>query len=187
MASLTAQLRELFLPEQWNIGLIQQPLHEVALHGISKPVRWLTRPKGYEFYADPFGDAENDAVYCECFSYRSNKGVIARVYRDGVATVAVDARDPRLLPSILRHEGRVYIVPEIAQAGRVVMIDVTTGEERTLLADVPAVDPTLVQHEGRWSLFCGRPRKRTPASTCTTRLRWTDRSSRRQRTRCGRR
>lgn len=186
MASLTAQLRELFLPEQWNIGLIQQPLHEVALHGISKPVRWLTRPKGYEFYADPFGDAENDAVYCECFSYRSNKGVIARVYRDGVATVAVDARDPRLLPSILRHEGRVYIVPEIAQAGRVVMIDVTTGEERTLLADVPLSTRRWCCTRGAGGCSADAP-ARTPASTCTTRLRWTDRSSRRQRTRCGRR
>ncbi|HLF70680.1 MAG TPA: hypothetical protein VI759_00800, partial [Dehalococcoidia bacterium] len=150
MANLTAQLRELFLPEQWNIGVVPQPLHEVALQGISKPVRWLTRPKGYEFYADPFGDAEDDTVFCEHFSYRTNKGVIACIDRDGGVTVAIERETHASYPSILRHDGRVYIVPEVASESRVVMIDFATGDERVLLEGVPAVDPTLLRHAGRW-------------------------------------
>jgi hypothetical protein len=156
VASLGDHLRELLQSEQWNIGVVEQPLHEVALRGISKPVRWLTRPKRNEFFADPFGDADTGAVYCEQFSYRTNKGVIARIDRDGAVTVVLERETHASYPSILRHEGRAYIVPEIAKAGRVVMIDVTTGEERVLLDGVPALDPTLVQHEGRWWLFCGR-------------------------------
>ena len=62
-------------------------------------------------------------------------------------------------PFVFRRNGRVMCIPETARLERVSAYtrDAADGAWRNecdLLCGFPAVDPTLVEHGGRWWLFC---------------------------------
>ena len=113
------------------------------------------------FLADPFTiDVKGTTyIFVEEFPFDSRKGVIS-AYRLGDAQaerIGVVLEEPHHLsfPFVFQHKGDVYMVPE-GGGGRSVKLYKSTSfptgwtEEKTLLADVPAVDTVLFEHGSRW-------------------------------------
>jgi hypothetical protein len=62
-------------------------------------------------------------------------------------------------PFLLRHGGDVYCIPETGQAREIAHYRARHCPDdweraATLIADFPAIDSTVFQHDGRWWLFC---------------------------------
>src|SRR5689334_13898521 len=73
-----ADRRRAFLRhENWNIGLLDQPIESLAT-GVRANVRWVRQEPG-RWIADPFGYSEGgrDHLFFESFDYATQRGVIA--------------------------------------------------------------------------------------------------------------
>ncbi|CAA9512685.1 MAG: hypothetical protein AVDCRST_MAG91-1730 [uncultured Sphingomonadaceae bacterium] len=169
---ITDQFASLFRHQQWGVGVIDAPVHEVVgLSGgkaLSHPVRWLSEPSG-RFLADPFAiehvadGGTKLTIVAEDFDWSSNIGRISAVESTNSGTFG----DPRLLmnfpfhmsyPFLFRHDERWYCVPETNEAREVCLyaFDPATlawEKEATLLRNRRIVDSTLVHHDGVWWLF----------------------------------
>lgn len=162
-ASVVAAFDTLFRAEQWHIGVIDSPIGAL-LNGGSRPqVRWLPRlPAGW-YVADPYGIPGRDIVLAEAFHYGDAKGYIT----------ALDVTSPRLpipLPSLfvdtvhlsypylIEDQGQLYCLPERSAANNLILYRITSYPDQweaaaTLISGFPAVDATVIQHEGVWWLF----------------------------------
>jgi hypothetical protein len=113
------------------------------------------------FLADPFTIMVRGVTYLfvEEFPFDTRKGVISayRLVGDQAERIGVVLEEPWHLsfPFVFEHKGEVYMVPE-GGGGRSVKLfkasSFPTGwtEVKTLLADVPAVDTTIFEHDSRW-------------------------------------
>lgn len=157
---LRRQIRDLLCHDYWNVGLVRSPIQGFLSLNRPGAVDWLPPPPRGRYLADPFGLQDNGrlVVLAESFDYASQRGSI--VARDnGRMLQAIDADGHLSYPFLLRHEGRVYCIPEASDSGNVTLFSARSlpGEwirEATLLSGFPAVDPTLFLHGGRWWLFC---------------------------------
>lgn len=150
---------------QWRIGLRRQgdPLYRGADPTVVREFTWTTAPRG-RFWADPFliEEAGIRWVFFEDYDHATGKGTIwcAKAGDDGTL------REPRLVleqpfhlsyPSLIRHRGEIYMIPESEAAGRVDLYRARNFPhdwvlERTLL-DIRAVDSTAFEYDGKWWLF----------------------------------
>ncbi len=157
--------RELNEHEEWNIGVLYQPIHVLLDHEASFNVRWLPSPSPDNFRADPFGYFTADGtlnVLYEKYDHRTGRGEISRVRprKDSVLkrSRVMLATDRHLAyPYVIQRNGAVFMVPEQAASGRVDLYrinDENDGSEgvATLLNE-PLFDPTLFEFEGRWWMF----------------------------------
>jgi hypothetical protein len=150
----------------WNIGLIDAPIEEVA--GLEVPsVTWLPLRRDH-FAADPFG-IERDGilhVFFEDYDQRTARGVIGHLAMadDGTVSepeVVLDTGVHASYPFLIEHEGAVFMLPEVSAAGELVLYEAVDFPSRwrpvaTLLPGVPAADATIVEFEGRWWMFATR-------------------------------
>jgi hypothetical protein len=150
----------------WNIGIIDAPIEQVA--GLESPtVTWLPLRTGH-FAADPFG-AERDGVlhiFFEDFDQRTARGVIGHVSVAGDGTVSEPevVLDPGVhasYPFLLEHDGATFMLPETSAAGELVLYEAVAFPLRwrratTLLPGVPAADASIVEYDGRWWMFATR-------------------------------
>ena len=155
--------RRLMQMEIWNVGMIEKPIHELALGGErlrDEDIRWLPEIRKAGYLADPFGyvAAGRLHVLAEDYSYRSGRAGISEVvfstHPDGV----VEADHHLSYPYVVEHEGEIYCLPESSQAPAITLYrkDKATGQftpHRTLLVQPGAVDPTLISYHDRWWLF----------------------------------
>ncbi|MGZ6827178.1 MAG: glucosamine inositolphosphorylceramide transferase family protein [Mycobacteriales bacterium] len=158
---LRRRRRELLLRERWTLGLLRGATAAdlVAGRPLPPPVWAPERVDGY--LADPFALAAPGEVLAELYPLRGGPAALVELRWDA------DGRAPRVLgpgpgssghlsyPSAFEHDGTQWCVPESAAEGRVALWRRDPGgwaRVRTLL-DVPAVDPDLVLHEGRWWLL----------------------------------
>ena len=113
------------------------------------------------FLADPF-TIKVDGIthlFVEEFPFDTRKGVISayRLLDNRVERVGVVLEEPYHLsfPFVFEHGGETYMVPE-SGAGRSVKLYKSSSfpsgwtEVKTLLADVPAVDTVMFEHDRRW-------------------------------------
>lgn len=162
---LTRIYRKLTRHEIWNIGLVFDPIHRFLEPDYRPTVRWLPVPPPGCFVADPFG-VENEGRICllyEGLDYRDNKGRIdvALVDRSGVVSHSETAMEfpfHASYPFLVRHEGRIYCIPETNAAREVSIFLADPFPYRwtrvgTLLDGVAAVDSTIFRHNGVWWLF----------------------------------
>ena len=62
-------------------------------------------------------------------------------------------------PFLLRHRGELYCVPEMCGSLTVRLYRLDPARNTwhiaaTIISDFPAVDSTILQHDGKWWLFC---------------------------------
>ena len=168
--------------EQWNVGLIDKPLQEIALGSDQlkeSQITWLINCDQATYCADPSGFREGDSliVYAEYFSYRKMKGRINdfNFYispdrsvppRQGSWNPA-GRRNPiqgtnvtshLSYPYIVENEGEKYCLPESSSIGKITVYRYHSQsalfiEEKTILDKVDAVDPTIIFFKDRWWLF----------------------------------
>ena len=151
----------------WAIGIIAAPIERILEAGEEPDIDWLPGIPG-RYAADPFG-VERDGVLhvlFEEFDQRRAKGHISHVAIDRSGSVS--GATPVLAPGshvsypfLVQHEGAVYMLPEVAEAGELVLYEATDfpygwRPAVTLLPGVHAVDASVVEFEGRWWMFASR-------------------------------
>lgn len=150
--------------EQWNIGILNQPIASLLDERPNLNTRWLPEPGKGQFRADPFGymfDGELNVLY-EKFDYRTGVGEISRLRpkSDNVlkrSRTMLDTGTHLSYPFIVQRGDAVYCVPESAASGKVDLYKVHASNESLehvcTLLDVPLIDPTLFEYNGYWWLM----------------------------------
>jgi hypothetical protein len=172
-------LRSLFRHDQWNVGIVDQPIEQFLKAGRRAPINWLPATRRSEFRADPFGALHDGrpTILCEHFSYRDNLGYIVALdaagERLGVAERARPGEragpgehEPRVqigpepavhlsYPFLLEDGGRRFCVPESSASKEIAIYEALDFPNRwtkraTLVAEGAFVDATPFRHDDRW-------------------------------------
>ena len=122
-------------------------------------------PPRDRFWADPFVVYEGGTyhIFMEEFIYAMNRGRISHMTLDPSG----NRSEPRPImeapyhlsyPSVFHYNGDYYMTPETAQNRTVELYRCIEFPEKwelasTLMRDVYAVDPTVLQYDGKWWLF----------------------------------
>ena len=148
----------------WNLAVTDAAIETVAADPDHIDVSWFDLGTNRRFVADPFPARVNGDPYLffEDYHYRERRGIISYLRRDGpldfAHTHTAFERDCHLsYPYTFTHEGETYVTPESGEADEVVLYRLDAPDEWTRIATLleePALDPTLVEHAGRWWLFC---------------------------------
>jgi hypothetical protein len=163
------RFKRLFVQERWNIGVIDAPIARFLLDPSLQGVRWFPQTERHRFLADPFGVAANgrSSVLCEWYDYQrdAERGKILAFDFDeaGWSTSPVTAMELPVhasYPFLLVENGRIYCVPETAEANEVALYEAESFpngwiKKATLLHGVAGNDTTICRRDGRWWLFTG--------------------------------
>ncbi len=158
----------LFRHDQWNVGVVEQPIHTLLANGEDPSIRWLAScPRGRSI-ADPFGiDRDGSvAMLVEDYDQRLKKGRIAAfTVESGKAALpakaVLEVAGHISYPYLFKHGGEVYCTPETADARTVTLFRATDFPSKwervgTLVEGAPILDPTVFEYGGRWWLFGAR-------------------------------
>jgi hypothetical protein len=158
----------LFKIEEWNVGIIQQPISNFLKSNNKPNICWLPTPDRGKFLADPFGLIRDKRIFilCEEFDYSRRKGrIVSYAQSDGKTfsepRVAIDLPIHMSYPYLLESEGEVYCIPETLQAREISLYRADDFPYRwtkvaTMVKDFAGVDPTIFEYEGQWWLTCSR-------------------------------
>jgi len=125
--------------------------------------RWVSGVSRDRYVADPFplsADASSVCLLAEEYVYRSGRGRIVQlmVGRDGrlLDRREVLAPDHHVAyPFVLAGAHGTVCIPDAAAIGSVLAYALgRDGEPSRLIEGFPGVDPTAVEYDGRWWLFC---------------------------------
>lgn len=150
--------RDLTTRKQWyllvgdNLDLSPEPARLKAVH-----------PPGDRIWADPFvvEDPSGAWVFFEEMLFSEKRGRIAVGRLTGQTLTEVRtvlATDHHLsYPQVFRHDGKLRMTVESAQAGGVRVYESRQFPDRwvpgPVIFDGPMLDPSLFQYAGRWWLF----------------------------------
>lgn len=161
----TFLLKVFELPTSWKIGLVDFSIDKVMNTKIgSRDISWHEYDDNTLYMADPFVANINsqNIIFFEEMDYVKNRGKISFLNMEDLLR-HVDTKtayEPCLhvsYPYILSHEGETYCIPESAQSGTVDLFKVESPKNWkkicTLIDDVSAVDPTIVEYNGTFWLF----------------------------------
>jgi hypothetical protein len=151
---------------EWNVGIVPAPIDAMLRTGGDRSIQWLPARRD-AWAADPFG-IERDGelhVFFEDFARRINRGVISHVSVGLHGTVSepelvLDVGVHASYPFLVERDGSVFMLPETSAAGELVLYEAVEFPRswqrvKALLPDVPAVDASVVEYEGRWWMFAG--------------------------------
>jgi hypothetical protein len=151
---------------EWNVGIVQAPIDAMLAAGEEPDVTWLP-PRAGHYAADPFGLVRDGVLHVlfEDFSRHTRMGSIGHVSitPDGNVSEPEGVLDPGVhtsYPFLVEHDGAVFMLPETAAAGELALYEAVDFPHRwrravTLLRGVPAIDASVVEHDGRWWMFAG--------------------------------
>lgn len=152
--------------EDWNIGLVLQPISDFLRHENKPEAMWLPNPGKGKYLADPFGVIRGGRTFilCEEFEYSIGKGRIvcfeeSRSHTFVRSNVAIQLPIHVSYPYLLESDGEIYCIPETSQAHevslyRAQMFPHTWEKASTLIPDFPGLDPTIFRFDGRLWLTC---------------------------------
>lgn len=162
-------LRDLFRHEQWNVGVVDQPIAAFLDASTRAPTKWLPVPGDSEIRADPFGIQRDGrtTILCEYLNYDNNRGVIVAADPAGrTADLPVEiGPKPNVhlsYPFLLQDGDRLLCVPETHEAREIALYESERFPDRwrrvaTLVSDTRTVDATLFRHESCWWLMGSEP------------------------------
>ncbi len=153
------------MTEMWNVGVVNTPASSFLDPDYIPDIKWLPAPGRGRFYADPFVIAHDGRfeVLLEEFDYAHNRGYIASVLTCGgkfeTARVLIDEGVHMSYPFPVRYGNDLYCIPESRRDRSVALYRFDAGESawrrlQTLIDDFAALDSTVIEHDGRWWLFC---------------------------------
>jgi hypothetical protein len=165
--------------EQWQIEYAvdaTQPTHNTTPQTAPFRAKVLVPPAD-RYWADPFL-VEADGrqwLFLEEVICSENLGRIAVVEMGpsgpiGAPRTVLERPFHLSYPFVFRHDGQWYMLPEMGASGRQELIRAVEfpfrwETDRDLSLGQPVVDPTLIEHEGRWWLFAGTaPHQAVPAN-----------------------
>jgi hypothetical protein len=153
--------QELFKPEHWNIGVIDRQI-ESMLNNEPLQIKWLPDLPSSKFLADGFGFVHKGKkhIVAEHFDYRTLKGNLVALEDQG-NHIPFFEKSPHhhSYPFIFEHDGNTYCLPESYEQNR---LDLLLWEPeirqfkfvKTLIDKVEVIDPTLININEVWWLFC---------------------------------
>jgi hypothetical protein len=167
VAFVGAQLRYKLYRQNWNCGIIREPISTVSgLDGPAKQlaalqrVEWMKPPNG-QFYADPFGVVEATSgclrVFFELFSWKEGRGSIASAVFDGTrygpVTSTLSAETHLSYPYLIQQGDLVFIAPEHSEAKDVSAFAIAAGgqavRKKSIFRHVEYIDTTFVEWSGK--------------------------------------
>lgn len=161
----TKKLFDLFFRyEYWNVGISNKPIESFINHSKAE-VTWLLKEDNL-YYADPFAYQEGDEYYLmvEELNEKVVSGYLTRFTLKHGELSSIEKSVLKLpshmsYPFILEDKGETYCIPETSEEREVAIykLDKETGDWRkvkVLIRDFPAVDSTIIKHDGKWWLFC---------------------------------
>lgn len=154
----------LFTYDQWNIGIVDNPIHVFLTPGARPQVQWLPAPARGKFIADPFAICQEKSIHVlfEDYDYRTSKGCISAmsIHEKSLSSskVVINAPFHMAYPYLLEYKDQIYCVPETREAQEVSLYQAnefpnTWVKVATLIEDFAGVDSTVFQYEGRWWLL----------------------------------
>ncbi len=154
--------QSLFRHDQWNIGVVNQPVAAFLQSERRAATNWLPPQQRSAYLADPFGVLHQGrlTILCEHFSYRDNIGTIvatdplqAPAYSR--VTIGPQPGIHMSYPLVMNVDGRMLCMPETSAAREVTTYDLEKFPDRwvkaaTLLHGPEVVDATLFHHSEHW-------------------------------------
>lgn len=153
----------------WNIGFIEREISDVILSDECQfQVKWIIHNYKDRFFADPFILEKNDKeikVIVEEYPFFRKKGIISllTINRDTYELIErkVVLEQPYHMsyPYIYRtNDNKIWIAPEASMSGCLYKYTMNPQnhmlENQELLINEPVVDSTIIQHDGKYWLFC---------------------------------
>jgi hypothetical protein len=146
---------------QWHVGVVDVPIEAFLRPDDLPPPTWLPGPPRHAFYADPFPDPRGRRVIVERFGLRERVGTLCALDLASPAGQPLPIVTPGhhiSYPFVFEHAGQTYCTPETADLGEVGLYRLVGEPFRlekvtTLVDGIPAIDPTVTLHNGRWWLF----------------------------------
>jgi len=150
--------------DNWNIGVLRTPIQSCTNDAFDPEINWFPRQRTDGFIADPFPITIDDTTYVfvEDLSYRERKGKISYIeyphgFENGELRTAHEEPFHLSYPYLFEHDGETYATPETHEANEIRLYRVVSPSEweveTTLVSDVAGIDPTVIEHDGRWWLF----------------------------------
>ena len=157
-------VRFLLFFDQWNIGIVDQPITVFLTPGVKPPVKWWPAPDRNTFYADPFAvrTEKNIHVLFEEFDYKRAKGHIASGSIQGEGhpepKSVLNAPFHMSYPFLFEYEKDIYCIPETREAGEVSLYKALKfpdqwEKQTTLIGNFTGVDSTVFKYENAWWLM----------------------------------
>lgn len=144
----------LFRPETWQIGIVDQPIEDVVQNGIRKNIRWLRAKRNHSYLADPFHTEHNgkSIIISEYFCGDKQKSHIVNAETEEV----LYQRNYHIsFPLPVAINGKQFILPELSASGTHHLFSLNESNEPQLV-DAPLVDPVFFEHNNRWWIFAHR-------------------------------
>jgi hypothetical protein len=152
--------------EMWNVGVVHAPIANFLDGRYPSQIEWLPSLGSRRFVADPFAveSAQEFQLLLEEFDFDRYQGYITSAqWRPGSGLTGyrtvIDEGVHMSYPFPLLHEGRRYCIPESHQRREVAIYRIDEGaarwvQEAVLIRDFAALDATVIEHGGRWWMFC---------------------------------
>jgi hypothetical protein len=151
-------INRLFVYESWHIesGFTNKSPFDPIIPADTKVSPVLKN----EFFADPFilQTADNSVILAEHFSYKHQIGSIVASIPNNESKTLLKANTHLAYPFVFNISGKNWVIPENANSDKCIayLIDNQLNVvDQVVLLELPAVDPTLIFHEGKYYLFCG--------------------------------
>lgn len=160
------QCRSLMMSPDWNIGIVEAPIHAFLEPNFQPSVRWLGYRKTGRYIADPFVSKCGDKtkLLAEEFDSQSGRGSIVEMDLDDPNgpvrefRCAIDEGVHMSYPHTFEHGGSLCCTPEAHSKNGVFLYRFDEGKQEwlfaaTLVRDFAAVDPTPFEYANRWWMF----------------------------------
>ncbi len=173
--------RSLFRHDQWNIGIVDQPIEQFVRPGPRAATTWFAPTRRDELRADPIGvlHGGRPTILCEHFSYRDGIGYIVAMDAAGLGAPGTGAAGPSAsgtmtagqsrvqigpvppvhlsYPFVVEDDGRLFCMPESSAAAEIALYELERFPDRwskrtTLITGRGYVDATVFRYEQRWWL-----------------------------------
>ncbi len=164
--SVSGVFNKLVKVEDWNVGVIAEPISSFLKPQGNPEIMWLPNPGKGKYLADPFGLIRDNRIFimCEEFDYSTRKGRIV-CFEEGedhtfvASHVAMELPIHLSYPYLLEWKGETFCIPETSQAREVSLYRAQEFPRRwekatTLIRDFPGVDSSVFEFDGRWWLTC---------------------------------
>lgn len=162
---LRFHLKELFKVEDWNIAMAETHISDDGQIQLKDAV-WHPKSSAKRFLADPFIFEHKNKTFilAEDYRYPERKGRISmgsydpakRSFSEFQAVISEDFH--LAYPSVFRYKDQIYCIPETFEKNQIRLYRFDKEKEtfifdRVLLDGIDAVDPTLLEQDGRFYLF----------------------------------
>jgi len=159
------QISNLAWSDQWNIGLVRNPIADFLNPDFIPTVEWFQDTRGPGYYlADPFPRLAGGAgeVLVEDYDYTNRIGTISELNFDDMTITPVDVgtSSHASYPFAFDHNGVNYVVAQVAGQQGVELLTDSDGQLQPagrIDIEGELLDPTLFEHDGLWWIFFTRP------------------------------